>query len=97
MKRRNLLVPTIVAGIGIVAYAAGQMVITSNGSGLGMRENGAGYGSAISQLWSHAQLLENEVVTQKRTIAQLEKDVKDQQDKYAKLERRVRNMELRGK
>ena len=82
----------------MAAYSLGQMVQYHGGTFV-PNGFGGGYGLeiAVNQLWSHAQLLENEVLSQQKSIQQLEKDLKDEKEKFTKLERRVRNMELRGK
>ena len=52
---------------------------------------------AVQQLMAHAQLLEKEVLQQRKEIADLKKNLKESDEKAVKLEKRVRAMELRGK
>lgn len=97
MKRKRNIALALLAGTGLAAMAVGQIVISPGAGGLTMRDSNNGNAWAVNRLWSHAQLLENEVVTQKQAIADLEKKLKEQDEAFKKLEKRVRNMELRGK
>lgn len=79
-----------------VTAAIGQSVFF-NQRGPFFYDRSFGTEAAVQQLMNHAQLVENEILLQRKEIAELKKSLKESEDKFAKLEKRVRAMELRGK
>ena len=80
----------------MVTAAIGQSVFF-NQRGPFFYDRSIGTEMAVQQLMAHSQLLENEVLQQRKEIADLKKNLKESDEKAVKLEKRVRAMELRGK
>jgi hypothetical protein len=100
-RRKNLLIATL-AGASLAAFAAGQFWGFNQGPIILDRTYGVEV--TVQQLVNHARLVEQEVLLHRSELREIKEELKalqefekDQKDKLAKLEKRVRNMELRGK
>jgi hypothetical protein len=87
---------SIALGLVAAAAVATPQFIRAPGAPL-IYDRSYGMESVVYQLMSHAQLLETEVLNNRRQIEELKKSLEEEKEKAAKLEKRVRNMELRGK
>lgn len=95
-KKKSLTKWTLGAGLAAVAALAGAQFIQPPGGPV-FYDRSFGVELAVQQLMAHSRLVEAEVLMHKREIEQFKKDLAAEKEKAEKLEKRVRNMELRGK
>lgn len=95
MRRRTLLVSSLVVGGAIAAVAVGQGgFLRTYNTGPAIYDSSIAIQGMIFQMQSRSQAVENVLREQIDKVNELRKEVEAEKEKSAKLEKRVRTLEL---